>query len=147
MIPWRHQYDEAVDTAIGNAAAQTFTEESLTQQHFTRDADLNTIVKRYGISDGAIPPAALDGRYYGDFSNVYEFRDILDHAREAMNKFNKLPADLRAQFNNDPAVLHDWVMDPVNAAEAVELGLLAKTPTPEPPPPKTDAAVDPQKAV
>lgn len=148
IINWRTGNDpDALNEQIGLDAATEFNDPSLTQQHFAKDADLNTIIKRYGITDGAIPPAAADGRYYGDFSDAFDFRDVLDRTRDAIAKFNKLPAEIRAEFGNDPATLHDWIMNPDNAEEAVTMGLLAKTPTPNTPPPKTDAAVDTQKAL
>lgn len=131
-INWRHQWDEAADAAERAATAIRDFGPSLTQQHHAKDADLNTIVKRYGITDGAIPPAALNPQFFGDFTDAVDFRDHMDRVRHATERFNALPADLRAMFNNDPVELHDWVMNPENAEEAVKLGLLVKqekTPT------------------
>lgn len=131
--PWdpRHEEDRAL-SRIGPF------EPSLTQQHFAKDADLNTIVKRYGITDGAIPPAALNPEYFGDFTDAVDFREHLDRVKNAEDRFNALPADLRAQFGNDMVQLHDWVMNPANAEEAVTLGLLQKQEKLPPPTPTRD---------
>lgn len=128
IIHWRTGNDPDDENAYFGelAATDNKDEPSKTQQHFAKDADLNTIMKRYGITDGAIPPAAADGRYYGDFSDVFDFRDALDRTRDAVAKFNALPADLRAEFDNDPVFLYEWILDPRNAEQAVELGLLSK---------------------
>lgn len=125
-INWRHQDDE-VQHEIERANTRIdFNDVSLTQQHFAKDADLNTIVKRYGITDGAIPPGALDPKWFGDFTDAADFREHLDRVRNATDRFNALPADIRTQFNNDPVELHDWVSDPANAEEAVLRGLLQR---------------------
>lgn len=126
---WRHQYDDARDaveranTDIGDLG------ESLTQQHFGKDADLNEIVHRFGIRDGAIPPAANDPRFYADFTDVVDLRSALDRTIEAVTAFHLLPARLRSQFNNSPADLYDFVTDPANEAEAIKLGLIKKLAT------------------
>ena len=40
--------------------------------------------------------------------------------------FDNLPSDVRNRFNNNPAQLLDFVADPENKEEAIELGLLPK---------------------
>lgn len=130
---WRHQYDAARDEMEGDLVAQDFPEPSLTQQHFAHDADLNVIVKRYGITDGSIPVAPLDPRFFGDFTNAPEdLRQVLDISRQAKDMFMALPAEIRTQFQNDPALLHDWVTNPANRDEAIKMKLV------EPDPPKKD---------
>lgn len=99
---------------------------SLTEQHHKDDVDLNVMVKRMGVTDGAIPPAAIDPRHFGDFTEAADFRTALDRTREAQQRFSELPADLRARFNNDPVRLFEFVSDPNNDAESVKLGLLSR---------------------
>lgn len=138
-IQWRTGYDdEQEETARANTRV-SFPEPSLTQQHFAKDADLNTIVKRYGITDGSFPPMALDPRYFGDFTDAVDFKEHLDRVRNAEDRFNALPADLRAAFGNNMIQLHNWVSDPANAEEAVTLGLLQKQSVAPPPTPTRDA--------
>lgn len=139
MILWRRQDDEAQNELARAATRITFDDPSLTQQHHAKDADLNTIVKRYGITDGAIPPMALNPEYFGDFTDAVDFREHLDRVRDALERFNALPANLRSQFNNDPVQLHDWVLNPLNADEAVALGLLQKQDKTPPKTPERDA--------
>lgn len=136
---WKHQEASDPRHDIDRAASAVHnTLPSLTQQHFAKDADLNTIAKRYGITDGAIPPAALDPQYFGDYTDTADFREHLDRIRNATDRFNMLPADLRAQFGNSMINLHNWVMDPNNAEEAVTYGLLQKRSKTPPPTPKRD---------
>jgi len=123
---WRHQYDEVADKEEREETDVYTLEPSKTQQQFRDDVNLNTIVKRFGITDGAIPPGATDPRYFGDFSDAVDFRDSLDKTKEAIDRFNALPAEIRRQFDNNPIYLHDWIMNEGNAEEAVKLGLLKK---------------------
>lgn len=125
---WRHQYDDAADEAERCNTRIHCCDESKTQQHFTVDADINELVRRFGITDGAIPPAAQDPSHYGDFSDAPTFRQALDQTKDAQDRFNALPANLRNRFGNDPVELWRFVNNPDNAEESVTLGLLKKTP-------------------
>lgn len=142
---YRHQYDDRADALERAATDIDFTgEESLTQQQFAEDADLNKVLARWGITDGsALPPAAIDPSYYGDFSSTIDYRQALDRIRDAKEKFEQLPAKLRKRFNNNPADLWEFVDNPDNVDEAIELGLLHRSiveppiktaPTPATPP-------------
>lgn len=128
-IDWRHQYDDVRDaveranTDIGDLGP------SLTQQHFTQDADINEIVHRFGIGDGSIPPAPNDPRFYADYTDVVDLRTALDRTIQAVTAFGLLPARLRNRFNNQPGALYDFVLDPANEAEAIALGLIKRQAT------------------
>lgn len=99
---------------------------SLTQQGYAEECDINWIVRTYGLADAAVPPAVLDPRYYGDFSEVPDLATALELVRDARVKFDALPVKLRNRFDNDPGRLWAFVNDPENADEAVRLGLLAR---------------------
>ena len=132
---WRRAYDTERDKLEAAACEIHCDDPSLTQQHFTEDADLNVIAKRFGLDNAPMPPAPADPRYYGDFSMAPDLRTIMDRVNDARNHFMALPAKLRARFNNDPDTLWSFVNDPDNTEEAVRLGLLKK---PEPPPAATN---------
>ena len=123
LLDWRHQYDVARDKKEGDLAALECKDESLTQQHFTEDADINVLAKRFGLTE--IPLTALDPALFRDTTNDPELRDVLDIQRDAKERFLALPAKLRKRFHNSPRELWDFVNDPENAEEAVRLGLLA----------------------
>lgn len=137
-IDWRHQYDPVVDEFWGDLAVTRNDEPSLTNQHFAKDADLNEIVRRFGVTDGSIPPAALDPAYFGDFSDAVDFKDALDRTRIAAERFDALPADLRQRFGNSPLQLWQFVNDPRNVDEAIKLGLLKREEPPAPPKPLSE---------
>ena len=123
---WREQWDEVADAIERQNTDIHNTEPSLTQQQFAEDVNLNTIVKRYGIGDGAIPPAAIDPQYFGDYTDAVDMRTALDMARDANERFNALPVEIRRRFDYDPVKLWDFVNRPENVEESVKLGLLRK---------------------
>lgn len=139
---WRHQGDIARDKIENDNCITYFKDESLTQQQFMEDADLNVIARRYGLDKTQLPTAPLDPRFYADVSNVPDLRTLMDIAHDAREKFAELPPKVRARFNNEPAQLWEFVNDPDNADEAVKLGLLARAPNPEPQAPPEAAPKD-----
>ena len=136
---WRHQYDLERDKFEGALAAidtphNEKRDAAVTQQHFAKDTDINEIVKRFGIHDGSIPLPDLfnNPRLFGDFSEATDLRTTLDLARDAQEKFDLLPANIRKRFNHDPVALHEFISDPANDDEAIRLGLLHKETPPLP---------------
>lgn len=130
IITYRHQYDMASEEDAQLETVAINDDPSLTEQHHAKDADLNEILRRFGVTDGAIPPSAMDPRHFGDFTDAVDFREALDRTRIAAERFNALPADIRNRFANSPVLLWQFVNDPRNHEEAVRLGLLKKTMAP-----------------
>lgn len=97
-------------------------EESLTQQQFAEEADINTIVKRFGLT-GEIP-GDFQAPMSGDFEDVVDFHTAMNTVRTAQEEFMRLPAQLRFRFNNDPQRMMDFLEVPGNYEEGVKLGLL-----------------------
>lgn len=82
------------------ATGLTCEDPSLAVQSEKDDADINVIVKRFGITghlpQGMVPPS------FQDFTEVFDFRSAIEAVREAEGKFMQLPADVRSRFRNDP---------------------------------------------
>lgn len=98
-------------------------EKSLTHQCFSDAADVNKIMSRW--LNGGPPPVSDAARaVFKDVSHGRDFQESLHLVMEVQESFDSLPADLRSQFKNDPALLLDFVSDPRNEAECVKLGLL-----------------------
>lgn len=127
MIKWRLPYNDEQRDAEERRASDSYNDEpSMTVQAHAEDVDINVLMKRFGITDGAVPPIAMDPRYFGDFTDEVSLRDALDRIRTARANFDALPAELRNRFDNDPVKLYAWVNDPANLDEAVELKILSK---------------------
>lgn len=132
LLDWRHQYDTGRDKKEGDLAGLECLDESLTQQHFTKDADINVLAERFGLT--GIPAFPLDPSAFRDTTEDPDLRQILDQSIEARNYFNALPHKLRQRFHYSMGELWHFVTDPDNADEAVRLGLLSrKEPSAEPP--------------
>lgn len=104
---------------------QDFSGESRTKQSMAAATDINRMVERYQRS-GVIPPVSIETPLYGDFSDVPTYLDALNAVREAEANFMRLPAKIRARVENDPVRFMEFVTDPENADELVELGLATR---------------------
>jgi phage internal scaffolding protein len=114
--------------------------ESLTQQHFAKEADIKTIIKKHDRT-GIISHVARGVARYGDYSEVNEFREALDMVNSANASFAELPAEVRAMFNNDAGDFFEFATNPANDEKMVELGLKEAPPSPE-----AEALPEPVKA-
>jgi len=73
---------------------------SRTVQSQAEEADINVIVKRFGLT-GQIP-SGIRTPTYGDFLNVYDFQSAMNAIRQAQESFDAMPAEVRSRFHNDP---------------------------------------------
>lgn len=92
-----------------------------TQQHQKDDADINVIVKRFGLT-GQLPQN-VRAPMYGDFEGVTDYQSAMHAVMAAQASFMEFPADVRMRFANDPARFVDFCSDPANLEEMRTLGL------------------------
>lgn len=107
-------------------------EPTLTKQEFKKQCDVNAIIKR-AEGTGLITHINPIQGTYGDFVDSLSYDEALNRVLAAQQAFAALDADLRKRFGNDPGNFIDFVSNPDNADELVELGLA--DPPPEPPAP------------
>ncbi len=103
---------------------------SKTRQSEAAATNINTIMARYDKT-GVLP---VDSRqaFYADVSQMGDYRTALEQVRVADDAFMALPANVRAQFENDPALFLDFTSDPANRDQMREMGLIEKKPEDEP---------------
>lgn len=95
-------YDAA---AVSDATANPGGGESLTQQHFADEVDIENIVRRFGLT-GQLPTSAAAAKaVYGDFTGIEDYQSAIDRVAEIGARFHSLPAQFREQFKNDPGEL------------------------------------------
>lgn len=121
LVPWRYAYDGLEET-VSEATGLQCADDSLTIQAFAEDADINVLVKRFGIT--GTMPAARSLPEYGDFTGPADFQDALNRLDAAQRAFDSLPAEVRRRFGDTPANLLEFLHDPANEEEARKLGLL-----------------------
>lgn len=108
--------------AVSHETGLACDDPSRTQQQFLEEADINTIVRQFGLTgqlpqDLAVPQS-------GDFSNVVDFQSAMNVVRAAEESFMELPGEIRARFANDPGRFLAFVNDESNRDEAVKLGIV-----------------------
>lgn len=109
-------------------------EPSMTKQSFKEECDINNIVRKFEATGQIdhINQAAAQGAYM-DLPSGLDLQAGLDMIRQAELAFGALPADVRAEFDNDPVKFVDAFNDPTEAQQErfIKLGLATDT---RPPP-------------
>lgn len=103
---------------------------SLTVQSQKEEADINTIVRRFGLT-GELPQGVRVPSY-GDFDVVNDYRSALEALDSAKRSFAAMPSEVRRRFDNDPGAFVEFCSDSRNLEEMRKLGLAV--PAKEPPP-------------
>lgn len=99
---------------------------TMTQQHFTDECDINQILAKFAVTGylDTIGPGV-----YADLGDAKDYRESVHLLMEADAMFAALPSNIRARFENDPAQYMDFVHNPDNLAEGIELGIFTSNPT------------------
>ena len=80
---------------------------SLTRQSEAKAADINTIMRKYDRTGLISHLAAAEGVFV-DVSGIGSYQESIQQVELARSHFMELPANLRAEFANDPAAYLDW---------------------------------------
>lgn len=117
------------------------SEPSLTVQSQAEEADINTIVRNFGLT-GRLP-TNVRVPTYADFENAGDFFEAQLALKSAEDSFMSMPAHVRAEFQNSPQQFLEFceALTPegtlANLDEMRKLGLavpLPPAPKEEPPP-------------
>ena len=103
----------------------TCTGPSLTKQSFTKECDINNILKKYQKT-GAIEHVNKHEASYG-YASSNDFTASMEIVQRGQTMFEELPSSIRTKFENNPALFLDFVQDEKNIKEMQELGLATKT--------------------
>lgn len=116
-------YESAeVRMAESDASALRCLDESLALQSAEEESNINTIVRRFGLT-GELPNDVAIPRT-GDFTGAPDFHTAMNLVRQANEEFLRVPAHIRARFGNDPGAFIAFIEDEANRDEAARLGLL-----------------------
>ncbi|WNK13571.1 MAG: internal scaffolding protein [Microvirus sp.] len=119
----RSPYNYDMDRATLETALHC-KDDSLAIQSAAEEADINTIVRRFGLT-GELP-GDIKMPQSGDFAGIGDFQSAMNVVRAAQEEFLRVPADIRARFMHDPQVFSDFFNDPANQDEAIRLGLATR---------------------
>jgi len=120
MIKHRHAFDGLGDE-VSRDTGLACLDKSLAIQSQAEEADINTIVKRFGIT-GTVPQGAR-APVYSDFDEVFDFQSAMDAVNEAQRSFMAMPWDVRKRFGNDPQEFVAFCSDESNIPEMRKMGL------------------------
>lgn len=111
VVYWKTPYNH--DTLAENERTQFIpTGEKLTQDSFKDEQDINKIVERV-LRTGQMPDIQLPPQY-GDLTTADDFHAMQNKLAETKGLFYKLPAAIRASYQNDAGA---W-LEHVNQAVA-----------------------------
>lgn len=100
---------------------------SKTDESQAEAANINTIIKRM-MKGNYTPPMRGFGEYRDAVLEANDLQSALLIAQDGAEIFEKLPAETRLFFDNDPMKLHEFLMDPnIDVEKGIELGLFQKT--------------------
>lgn len=121
---------------------------SMAKQAFKDEADINHIMSRYRKTGLLVDPSSVNSSrraFYGEFADSMEFKEAQNRIAQVRNSFEMLPSSIRSLFENDPSVMLDFLADPENASEALEMGLISKAEFEQlkPPAPAAEAPLAP----
>lgn len=129
-----YNYDRNLASNLSGLDASAAVNKGRTQQQFKEETDINTIVKRFGLT-GQLPQN-VKIPLGPDFIEATDYHQALNLMIEAEAGFMQLPADVRKRFDNDPGNFVAFVDDDKNREEAEKLGIVL-------PKPKAPAATAP----
>lgn len=92
--------------AEANATALHCRDQSLTQQHFRDEQDINNIVGRF-LKTGQLPDIPVPGQY-ADLTTQEDYHTLCTKLAETNGLFYRLAAETRAIYANDPGA---WLQD------------------------------------
>ncbi|AXH77241.1 MAG: internal scaffolding protein [Microviridae sp.] len=119
--PYNYDMNEASD-----ASGLTCDDDSLAIQSAREESDINTIVKRFGLT-GELP-TDLQMPTSADVSGAPDFHTAMGIVRAAEEEFMRVPAEVRARFSNSPSQLVSFLDDESNRLEAIKLGFISPPP-------------------
>ena len=102
------------------------TGESMTQQHFADESEINNIIRSHD-RNGVIEHIHRGNAIYGDFSEITDLSDALVQIQEAQKEFLNIPSEIREKFKNDAGEFFKYASNPDNEAGMREMGLLNPT--------------------
>lgn len=117
----RSAYNYNADDVSRETGSSDVDGESLTQQSFKEECDINTIVRRFGLTgtmpQGIVPPT------YQSFEGIFDFHTAMNAIAQARESFDAMPAEVRLRFKNDPQAFVEFCSDKKNLKEMRDMGL------------------------
>lgn len=102
----------------------------LTEQNHKGEVDINNIVSKHGLDLIAQNQKLVQLTFDENPNN--DFQEMMNMLIKGQEAFMSLPANNRAEFNNNPAEYMDYVMNPENRDAMIERGWIQPAPVEQP---------------
>lgn len=134
--------------AVDHASNPRFNKKetgAVTKQEFKKDCDINIIMKNYrNTGELSHVREYLGWDAKDNYPSMTEYQEMHDLVLEADAAFAELPSELRTRLDNEPAKFLEWIDDPENRQEAIDMKILPPVPRePKPPVEETPEAPTP----
>lgn len=126
---------------VSLATAVDTGDESFVQQQFADEVDINTIIRRFGVTHEM--PSGISGGVYGDFTGIVDYDSAVAAVERARDGFLALDPEVRERFGNDPGVYLEHVESLSDEELGPEVGIRAPVVEPVPAPAAPAAPVAP----
>lgn len=93
-----------------------------TEQQYKDTCDVNKIIQKYD-KHGLITHVSSIEAKYGDMTGA-DYKTAMDLVVNMRTMFNELPSEIRKRFDNSPEKYLNFMEDPANRKEAIDLGLI-----------------------
>lgn len=104
---------------------------SLAVQSQAEEADINTLVKRFGITDRDPIPSSIPVPWVDSEFGEFDYQSAQNEIALANQAFSALPANVRSEFGNDPGRFVSFCSNPENEKRMLALGLAVKREEPK----------------
>lgn len=102
--------------------------ESLTSQAHKDECDINRIMLKWAKTGTVEHRNTFEGQY-GDFTETPgDYHEAMTQVVQANEMFEGLPSQIRRRFGNDPGAFLDFVQDPKNVDQMIDMGLATERP-------------------
>lgn len=118
--------------------------ESLTQQCFKKECDINNILSKHARSGLVEHLNTFEGDYR-DLSEPIDYQTALNVVINAKDAFDTLPSDVRKKFNNEPGEFLAFATNPDNLDAMRDMGLANPLPDSVPAPPDPEPVETPKE--
>lgn len=115
--------------AVSRETATAPGGESLAHQSFRDESDINTIVRRFGVT-GQLPQN-VDPPTYASFDGIFDFHTAMNAVAAAREAFGSMSSKVRARFHNNPQEFVEFCSDEKNLDEMRKMGLAIPAKVPD----------------
>lgn len=96
-----------------------------TEQSHKDQCDVNRIINKYDKT-GLLNHVTSMEMQYGDCTGL-DYKEALDKVTSIRQAFDTLPNEIRKRFKNSPEEYFNFMSNPENRKEAIELGLIRRS--------------------